>query len=215
MAAFSYKKYARAKKTKENKATKVKKQKEYKSKIPCLLNVDYRVFHAWKCCGILSREQLSELGFTNHRLKLYKKSGWIKEVVKNDNNGNQIKGGYLSRDGYEFARKELFMSGFYSPQLSSIEHDLKMGGTYISLTEEERQSWVTETELRTMYSAKVASGEIVEEEGKHYSTCDGAYIDSNGEIQMVEVIGSGYTKAMIVAKKNFCSAMGGNYCEVR
>lgn len=225
MAAFSYKAHSRAKKSrakaKENKSSKTsnskpKQQKAYTPKkpkevqIPCLLNVDYAVFNAFRCVGIMGKDELLALGLKPHRYKKYKQSGWIKEVVKNNNDGTKVKGTCLTRAGYEFARTELYLTGFYTPQLRAIEHDLEMSKFYVGLTKEERDSWMTETELKIMFAQKVETGEFVKEERADYSACDGAFIDRYGEIQIAECIGKGYTQQMIQAKQNFASAFTSN-----
>lgn len=186
------------------------KFKELGLKIPCWLKCDYSAFHAFKCVGHMTKEQLKEVGLSNHRQKLWRQSGLIKEVFKNQNDGTRIVAYEMTQKGYNVARSEMFMSGFYTPQPRALEHDIKLASDYLARTPEERESWMTETELRNAFIAKVASGEFVKEPGKDYSSCDGAYVDSvSGELIFSEAIGRGYTTAMITAKTNFAGAFGG------
>lgn len=186
------------------------KFKELGLKMPCWLKCDYSAFHAFKCVGHMTKEQLKQAGLSNHRQKLWRQSGLIKEVFKNQNDGSRIVAYEMTQKGYDIARSEMFLSGFYTPQPRALEHDIKLAGDYLARTPEERESWVTETELRSAFIAKVNSGEFVKEAGKDYSSCDGAYIDSSsGELVFSESIGRGYTAAMISAKTNFAEAFGG------
>lgn len=186
------------------------KFKELGLKMPCWLKCDYSAFHAFKCVGHMTKEQLKQAGLSNHRQKLWRKSGLIKEVFKNQNDGSRIVAYEMTQKGYNVARSEMFMSGFYTPQPRALEHDIKLAGDYLARNFEERESWVTETELRSAFIAKLNSGEFVKEAGKNYSSCDGAYIDSSsGELVFSESIGRGYTAAMISAKTNFAEAFGG------
>ena len=186
------------------------KFKELGIKMPCWLKCDYSAFHAFKCVGHMTKEQLKQAGLSNHRQKLWRQSGLIKEVFKNQNDGTRIVAYEMTQKGYNIARSEMFLSGFYTPQTRALEHDIKLASDYIARTEEERESWMTETELRNAFIAKVNSGEFVKEEGKDYSSCDGAYVDSvSGELIFSEAIGRGYTASMITAKENFAGAFGG------
>ena len=186
------------------------KFKELGLKMPCWLKCDYSAFHAFKCVGHMTKDQLKQAGLSNHRQKLWRQSGLIKEVFKNQNDGTRIVAYEMTQKGYNIARSEMFLSGFYTPQTRALEHDIKLASDYLARTDEERESWMTETELRNAFIAKVNSGEFVKEQGKDYSSCDGAYVDSvSGELIFSEAIGRGYTASMITAKENFAGAFGG------
>lgn len=183
-----------------------------------LLNRDYPVLEALRCCGHLSEYQLlHELGIAAHRIERYMASGWVKKDVHNSTDGERLVSYTPTRKGFELMREKLHYSDIYKPQ--SVEHDVALADRYFELSEEQRKSWITETqqqrELKELYQELKSEDPEQAELYKDYSACDGGYINEQGDVCLVEIVTSTYTKAMIDSKHSCAGLYGSNYSEWR
>lgn len=183
-----------------------------------LLNRDYPVFEAMRCVGHLSEEQLlNELGIARNRIERYIASGWFKKDVLNRTDGTRVVSYTPTRKGFEFMREKLHYVDIYKPQ--SVEHDVALGERYFELSEDERKGWITETqqqrELNELYDRMKQEEPEQAQLYKDYSACDGGYINSSGEVCLIEIVTSTYTKDMIEAKHSSAALYGSNYYEWR
>lgn len=183
-----------------------------------LLNRDYPVFEAMRCVGHLSEDQLkNELGIAAHRIERYIASGWFKKDIHNDTDGTRTVSYTPTRKGFEFMREKLHYSDIYKPQ--SVEHDVALADRYFELSEDQRKGWITETqqqrELKELYDQMRQEDPAQASLYKDYSACDGGYINEAGEVCLIEIVTSTYTKAMIDAKHSCAGLYGSNYSEWR
>lgn len=168
--------------------------------------------------GHASQDQLHEF-VRDKRLYTYEKAGLIGRVPYNrpgDRDRDQIC--YrLTRAGREFCRNELHFSDMYKAQ--SVAHDMGLADRFFALTPTERDSWLTESQVRDMYQQYIDKlrdqGE--EETAKslwdslesgQVSPPDGCYTADTGEQVVVEVVTNNYGEAEIQEKINFVENMG-------
>lgn len=182
-----------------------------------LLNKDYKMFEAFRCVGHLTTEHLKGFGMTQHRIDRHVSSGWIRKDVLNTNDNERIISYTVTREGYKKMRDELDYSDIYKPQ--SIQHDLKLADIYCDLEDNHRNSWITETQMRRDIDDRYDDFKTVSqeryEEISDYSPCDGGYVNENGEIVLVEITTSSYSREMIQEKINFAEIYGATYYEER
>ena len=187
-------------------------------KINKLLNRDYPVFEALRCVGHLSEDQLlNDLGIARNRIERYVATGWVKKDIHNTTDGERIVSYTPTRKGFELMREKLEYRDIYKPQ--SVEHDVELAKCYFSLSQEERKSWITETqqqrELKELYNDLRMEDPQQAQEYRDYSACDGGYINEEGEVCLIEIVTSTYTKAMIDSKHSSAGLYGANYSEWR
>lgn len=96
---------------------------------------------------------------------------------------------YRLSDKGKMIAKKLFFIDPYKSKSSQLEHDYVLGKVYLNLSEEERETWRTETTLMLLHPSK--------------AVVDAIYQDLDGNIVGVEIITDGYSKAKIDDKKNF------------
>ena len=89
----------------------------------------------------------------------------------------------------------LYLITPYKDNIRHIEHDYMLAKIYLSLSVEERESWVTEGELLIRYP--------------NSSVVDGLFTDLDGHLVGVEVITSNYSENDIALKTDFIS----RYCD--
>ena len=97
----------------------------------------------------------------------------------------------------------------YKSNESSWKHNYKLLDTYYSKSDEEKESWKTEADLKR-YALEN------DWDMKKMSTTDGAYLDSEtGEWQCVEIVTKHYKEEHIEKKKVFVEHFGGNYESIK
>lgn len=91
--------------------------------------------------------------------------------------------------------KNKFLINPYRSRERQVEHDFILGKVYLNLSEEEKNTWKTETELQLKYPK--------------ISVVDGIYLDRYNNRVGVEVITESYPKRIINSKKAFIE----KYCD--
>lgn len=102
--------------------------------------VDKQAFKSFYICGHVREEQLLTL-ISKNRIETYKKNGWIKEVSE----GNQTAFKFM-KAGREYVSNHLGWDQAYIPK--SVNHDSILNNKFFSLSEAERESAKSETEVR-------------------------------------------------------------------
>lgn len=176
-------------------------------------------------CGHVSHDQLGTY-LRDKRISDYLKSGLLQKVVyAKPGDRAQDQACYkLTTKGREFCRHTLRMSEMYRPQ--SITHDMGVADRYFSLTQQERDSWQTETEARTLFEAHI---EQLREQGDEeranelwdklregaISPPDAIYTNTQGVQVAFEVITNNYGEEEISEKLEFIEEMELSYSESR
>ena len=103
-----------------------------------ILYRDKQCFKAGYICGHVKEEQLLTI-ISPNRLKTYKQRGWFKEV----GNDGDLK---FTKEGRDYVANRL---GWDQPYIAkSVEHDSILNNKFFSLSEAERESAKSETEVR-------------------------------------------------------------------
>ncbi len=164
-----------------------------KPKIKNFYNRDRLALISISKCGHVKEAQLKNF-IADKRISNYVKDNLITKEVFNKNNGEQLVAYKLTKDGKKLLERQWGVKGHYNAQ--SINHDLGISNKYFSLSEDKRETWKTETELRQ------------ELEEKLISTPDGAYVDKETGIETYfEVITNSYGQEEIQAKERFVEIM--------
>ena len=148
------------------------------------------------------------------RIKNYCRDGLVEKEVFNKTNGEQLIGYKLTKEGKSFVEKNYGFTGHQHSQ--SLPHDLGISDKYFSLTEAERETWRTETELRTQLDQELERmqykdydrwNELTEKlKEREISVTDCSY--TTGGITIVyEVVTNSYGRAEIQAKEEFATVM--------
>lgn len=179
---------------------------------------DWKVFGALSKCGHASHEQLREF-VRDKRLSTYEKAGLIGRVpYHRAGSGSEDRTCYrLTSAGREFCRKQLHMSGMYHAQ--SVAHDMGLADRYFSLSQEERDSWQTESQVRDMYEQYLdqlrdqGQEELAQslwdklQEGET-SPPDAVYTTESGEQIVLEVVTNNYGETELAEKSEFSAVLG-------
>lgn len=115
----------------------------------------------------------------------------------------------LTQKGKRFMKKNYNFKNFQHCQ--SVEHDSIISDKYFELTEKERKSWRTETDIKLV----LEKYSYMQKEGKGYSSIDAFYVRSDGKKIGYEVVRNSYTRGCIQAKKNCSQLLGLIYEERR
>ncbi|MFR2886620.1 MAG: hypothetical protein ACLTDM_00310 [Clostridium butyricum] len=158
-------------------------------------------------CAHVREEHLLKL-ITANRIKTYIKQNLI-EKEKSYNPANPFTSYVLTLKGKRFMKNNYNFKNFQ--HIQSAEHDSAISDKYFELTEKERKSWKTETDMKLI----LEKYSYLQEECKEYSATDSFYVKETGEKVGFEVVTSNYTKANIKAKKNCCELLGLFYEERR
>lgn len=174
----------------------------------------------------LALTTLSKIGFINEyhlkyfiadkRINSYLKDNLVTKEVFNKNTGEQLIAYKLTKQGKQLLEREWGVKNHYNSQ--SVNHDLGISDKYFSLSEQERETWKTETELRQEFEEKLQEIKIIDYERyeeinkmleeKLISTPDGAYVDKETGIETYfEVITNSYGQTEIEAKERFVEIM--------
>lgn len=173
-------------------------------------------------CGHCTNEQLKNY-VADTRIKHYVYDGYVKKEVFNKNNGEQIIGYKLTNAGRKLLENEWGIKNHYIAQ--SINHDIGIANKYFNLSEEQKETWKTETELRHEFIERLE--EIKHEDHSRYeelnnmleerqiSIPDASYEIENGIEVCYEVITNSYGQDEILAKENYIEVMNVKYETVR
>lgn len=175
--------------------------------------------------GHISHQQLGEF-LRDKRISDYCKEGLLQKTVQSKpGDGQEDKICYrLSTTGREFCRRELHMDGMYRAQ--SVTHDMGLADRYFSLTQEERNTWQTESQAREEMKDHI---EQLREQGNEaranalwdklekgeISPSDAIYTTSQGVCVAFEVITTHYGHEEILEKMEFCEELELAYSQSR
>lgn len=185
-----------------------------KPKIKNLYNRDRLALTSISKCGHVREYELKNF-IADKRINNYVKDNLVTREVFNKNNGEQLVAYKLTKEGKKLLEREWGVKNHYNAQ--SINHDLGISNKYFSLTEEQRETWRTETELRQELEEKLQEMKIsnyarYEEinkmlEEKLISTPDCSYEIETGIEEIFEVITNSYSELDIQCKLNFIEIM--------
>lgn len=186
-----------------------------KPKIKNLYNRDRLALTSISKCGHVRESELKNF-IADKRINNYVKDNLVTREVFNKNNGEQLVAYKLTKEGKKLLEREWGVKNHYNAQ--SINHDLGISNKYFSLSEDKRETWKTETELRQELEGKLQEIKTIDYERyqeinrmleeKLISTPDGAYIDKETGIETYfEVITNSYGQIEIEAKERFIEIM--------
>lgn len=185
-----------------------------KSKIKNFYNRDRLALTSISKCGHVRESELKNF-IADKRISNYVKDNLVTREVFNKNNGEQLVAYKLTKQGKQLIEREWGVKNHYNAQ--SINHDLGISNKYFSLTEEQRETWKTETELKQeleerLQEIKISNYERYEEinkmlEAKLISTPDCSYEIETGIEEIFEVITNSYSEVDIQCKLNFIEIM--------
>ncbi|NMM64228.1 hypothetical protein HBE96_16505 [Clostridium sp. P21] len=173
-------------------------------------------------CGHCTNEQLKNY-VADTRIKHYVYDGYVKKEVFNKNNGERLIGYKLTNEGRKLLENEWGVKSHYIAQ--SIRHDIGIANKYFSLSQEQKETWKTETELRHEFIERLE--EIKNEDYSRYeelynmleerqiSIPDASYEIENEIEVCYEVITNSYGQDEILAKENYIEIMNVKYETVR
>lgn len=175
---------------------------------------DQKALLAVSKCGYVSHTNLKNF-VADSRIKNYCRDGYIIKETVTKPNGEVLEGYKLTKQGREFVAKEYGFKDHYHAQ--SLNHDLGVANKYFSLTEQERETWKTETELRNEFEEKLNQlyhenyeryNEIREQlEQGQISMPDCSYTSEKGVEIAYEIITNNYGQQEIEAKEKFVEIM--------
>ena len=171
--------------------------------IKVLTQKDKNTLQAFANVHCLTKKHLTEdLKQNDRRIQSFKKDGYIKEKSYfNHSTKNTENYFVLTQKGKLLTEDKIDVEYFYNS--NSAGHDIVLADRYFDLGENERSTWITEIEQRDTFA--IADG----------SPCDGGYINSDGEMVLVEVITQNYSKEMREEKIEYAQNVGAKYEEVR
>lgn len=186
-----------------------------KPKIKNLYNRDRLALTSISKCGHVRESELKNF-IADKRINNYVKDNLVTREVFNKNNGEQLVAYKLTKEGKKLLEREWGVKNHYNAQ--SINHDLGISNKYFSLSEDKRETWKTETELRQELEEKLQEIKTIDYERyqeinrmleeKLISTPDAAYIDKETGIETYfEVITNSYGQTEIEAKERFIEIM--------
>lgn len=157
-------------------------------------------------CGAITTHQLKEF-ISNKRIYNYVRNGWI-EKCNYFHSKNSLEGYKLTKAGINFIEKKFDIPNHYSAQ--TLYHDSAIAKAYLRLTDEQRNTWITENEIQD----RLKKCEL--NPNQRYSAVDGAYYDSKTQTFVaIEITTCNYGKLEIEAKQNTCEVLEMKYTEIR
>ncbi|HAU5019170.1 TPA: hypothetical protein JD074_04325 [Clostridioides difficile] len=166
-------------------------------------------------CGYVSHNNLKEY-IAEKRITNYLRDGLVTKEVFSKNNGEQLVGYKLTAEGRKFVEREY---GFKDHQIAqSINHDLGIAKVYFSLSQEERDTWKTETQIREEFQGRLEEikskdydrfeeiNKLIEE--RQISVVDCSYVDKETGIEnYVEIFTNSYGQVEFESKERFVEIM--------
>lgn len=166
-------------------------------------------------CGHVSHNNLKEY-IAEKRITNYIRDGLVTKEVFSKNNGEQLVGYKLTAEGRKFIEREY---GFKDHQIAqSINHDLGIAKVYFSLSQEERDTWKTETQIREEFQGRLEEiknqdydrfeeiNQLIEE--RQISVVDCSYVDKETGIEnFVEIFTNSYGQVEFESKERFVEIM--------
>jgi hypothetical protein len=177
---------------------------------------DEEMLKAFSRVGYLSKDMLQrELLVADRRITNFSRDNYIEKCSFFNKKSKETEEIYrLTSKGQKLMERELNIQSFY--RSSSAMHDLRLADKYLSLTTEEKDSWKTESEMRSMYEEIINSmsessrfEEYQQMMEQHLiSAIDASYINTDGVLVGVEITTSSYGNAEINSKEEFSNVLG-------
>lgn len=196
--------------------------KRTKPYITQFFNRDKLAFSSLSKCGHVTPDQLKQCGLADARIKNYIRDGLIEKVTHKESvrNGGAVRESYkLTKQGRELARSQWALNSHYHAQ--SPKHDLAIAEKYFSLSEAQRESFITEEGAKELFLEKLEDIRTHDKDlAKKYeemlnsgyiSTPDAIYINEDGTQVAFEVITNNYGKKELQSKEAFVSIMKTQY----
>lgn len=117
-----------------------------------LMNRDRLAMTAVSRCGFCTKQHLNNY-IKDSRIQSYERAGWLKKETIVSNQNIKTTAYKLTGEGKKVLEKNFGVKHHYKEQ--SINHDLKIADKYFSLSEKERETWRTETEIRHLFNEKL------------------------------------------------------------
>lgn len=173
-----------------------------------LMNRDRLAMTAVSRCGFCTKQHLNN-HIKDSRIQSYERAGWLKKETIVSNQNIKTTAYKLTGEGKKVLEKNFGVKHHYKEQ--SVSHDLKIADKYFSLSDKERETWKTETEIRHLFNEKIE--EIKQNEYNRYEEIladmkEGLYsmpdcsftLETGVEIYF-EVITSSYGQVELEAKE--------------
>lgn len=172
------------------------------------MNRDRLAMTAVSRCGYCTKTHLNN-HIKDSRVNAYERAGWLKKETLVTNKNEKITAYKLTTEGKKVLEKNFGVKQHYKEQ--SVVHDLKIADRYFSLTDKERETWRTETQIRHEFNEKLQEIKQVDynqykkilddmREGL-YSMPDCAYTTEQGVEIFFEAITNNYGQAELEAKE--------------
>ena len=187
-----------------------------------MMSHDIAAFEALAKCGHISQDHFQQAGVGESRIGKYLKDGLIERTSWQNRNESGVCYA-LTNAGKDFFYERTGFKSFYAAQ--SGAHDLAIANKYFSLSPDERDSFQTEREARSVFREHL---DDLREQGRTQEADHLASLLKSGQISMpdalyrsgdrlvaFEVITSSYGRAEIAAKEAFVAAIGADADFVR
>lgn len=173
---------------------------------------DIKACKAMAICGHVRAEYIENI-WSERRIRTFTEEGLITKVTYSTKKGSVVC--YkLTESGVNYAKRYIIPEHqIYASK--SIVHDVYMSDHYFTkMSETERETIKTETEIKSEFKEMLISGEIDKGTYDSCSCVDFSYTSDSGEVIGFEVVTENYTQQDIQAKQTFCSVYGCTYTEV-
>ncbi|WP_025676892.1 hypothetical protein [Paenibacillus massiliensis] len=184
---------------------------------------DRLAFTAMFKVGHVSHDHLHKCGLADRRIKNLIRDGHLEKIAyKQKGKTNECY--RLTKMGRETASRLWGLSHAYHAQ--SPVHDIALAEKYFCLSEEQWESWRTETEIRNQFIDRL---EFLREQGKAVeaklyedqlnegliSMPDATFVNESGQIIGFEVVTNSYGIEELMAKETLVQIMGYDYETIR
>ena len=175
--------------------------------------------------GRMTREQATDIGMNQTRLRNFKADGYIERTYSYDKaQKDYVESFHLTEKGKSFVTTELGVDSFY--RSNGIAHDVALAGEYGKLSLDEQRGWLTENDLRALFQEKMQE---LRDQGDELramdltnklqegllSPGDGGYISESGSIVVMEVVTKHYGPDEIQAKEQFAQTLGAQLTQIK
>lgn len=145
-------------------------------------------------------------GLSGNRMLAHIKAGFVDKDIYYNKQTQRYEDCYtLTRKGVNLVKEQLGIERIYTS--NSRVHDLALMDKYISLNQEEQETWRTESQIREEAYNRFNWSQKAELEKHHLSPPDAVYRATDGRVIAFEVVTNNYGAAEIKAKEEFATAM--------
>jgi predicted transcriptional regulator len=183
---------------------------------------DKNAFTALSRTGIVSAENLKlHCNLADSRIKNYVRDGYAEKILFKE--GKEVKEAYtLTSKGRELVERQWNARNHYHAQTKSPHHDLQLSDKYFSLSEQVRNTWRTESQVREHFKVKLeelrqnGQSKRAEEyynmmQNRIISMPDAVYTNEDGIEVAYEVITGNYGRQEMLAKEIAVSILQYSY----